>query len=513
MIRRQAPLPIVLLAWAVFIAAVAWPTIALIARCFDQGRAPTDGYVPSGRQLGLLWRSLWMSGVATGLCLLLSLPTALAVGRKSRSAYRDLSAGLLLAVLLCPPMVYAFGWARILPATFSGEWRCILVWVLWAWPIPAAVIGAGWARLGRAPYESAVLDAGAVKAILHVVVPSLLPHGALAGLLVFALLFSDYGVPHACGLIVFTTELLGWADSSSVVLDTAWPAVLPALITGIALAAVALLWRRCAVDTGEEGAGDAPDRGSDVLVLVTIALVLVSWLLPIGTLVYKLGAVQPMIEAFRTYGKDLAWSLGTAFAAGLVAVGMGIGIAASRSYDRLPGATRGAAPPLAGLGWAVVFGALPGALIGVALVAAYNHEASAWVYDRWLIVVVSYVSRFGWIGLAVGFMLTRGTGSELADQARTDGASEWHVWTRLILPMQWPLLACAVSVVAALSVADVTASSIVRVPAFSPIAHVIIEKFHRFEDGMLISLSLWLIAAGLPAVGFLMVTLKRWSRR
>jgi hypothetical protein len=55
------------------------------------------------------------------------------------------------------------------------------------------------------------------------------------------------------------------------------------------------------------------------------------------------------------------------------------------------------------------------------------------------------------------------------------------------------------------------ASSPVRVPGFSPIAQVIIEKFHRFEDGMLISLSFWLVAAALPGVVLLIVALRRWD--
>ncbi|MCH8243344.1 MAG: hypothetical protein IH897_12155 [Planctomycetes bacterium] len=60
-----------------------------------------------------------------------------------------------------------------------------------------------------------------------------------------------------------------------------------------------------------------------------------------------------------------------------------------------------------------------------------------------------------------------------------------------------------------MSIADVATSSLVRVPSFSPIALILIEKFHRFEDGMLISLSVWLVGATLPATILLMLALRR----
>ena len=63
-----------------------------------------------------------------------------------------------------------------------------------------------------------------------------------------------------------------------------------------------------------------------------------------------------------------------------------------------------------------------------------------------------------------------------------------------------------------LSIAEVPTSSLLRVPGPAPIAHIIIEKFHRFEYGMLISLSLWLVFASLVAVGLLGHALSRWNR-
>ena len=199
--------------WMVFLSAMALPAVGLIARCIAQGQPPEGGFTISTRQLGLFWRSVWLSGVATCLALVLSIPGAYVIGRLPRHVLHrwrglPLWSALLLAVLLCPPMVYSFGWDRLLPAGFPPELRCIGVWALWAWPIPALLIGGGWSRVGRRAHEAAVLVTSPPEAFLRVVVPLLLRYVGLSGLILFALFFSDYVVPHACGLLVYSTELL-----------------------------------------------------------------------------------------------------------------------------------------------------------------------------------------------------------------------------------------------------------------------------------------------------------------
>jgi len=180
---------------------------------------------------------------------------------------------------------------------------------------------------------------------------------------------------------------------------------------------------------------------------------------------------------------------------------MGVGLSASHRLCML------------GLVWAVALGALPGALLGESLIAAYNNGVTWWIYDNWPIVGLCYVSRFGWIGVLTGCLVVRQSSPELIDQARTDGATEASILGHIRIPMSWPALLCGAGVAAAMSVADVAASSLVRVPGFTPIAHVIIEKFHRFEDGMLISLSLLLVAATIPPALLLMFALMRSRTR
>ncbi len=500
MTARPASTVLLTAAWGVFALAVAWPTVALLGTTVAHLDIPEGGFTITSRQFGLLWRSTWLAGVTVPLCVLVSLPGAYMVGRVRIVARRPMIAALLAAPLLCPPMVYAFGWERLLPGTFSPHARCVGVWALWAWPIPAMLIGSAWSRVGIGAYEAALLVSSPAVAFVRVVVPLLARHVGLSAVILFTMFFGDYGVPHACGLLVYPTELLGWAASSTRTIDTVWPSIPPVAVTCIALTTVFVAWRLCSTAQEDGRAVQAPHAAARPLVVIALGCFVVSWLPPIAALVFKLDSPAVLADAFTTYGRDLAWSVGVAGTSGLVAVAMGLGVVVTPRAAMIA------------LVWAVVFGAMPGALIGKSLVAAYNHGALGFVYDHWPIVALGYVSRFGWIGIITAMLVTRAWHTDLVAQAQTDGAGVMAILGRIHLPLRWPTLMCAAGIIAALSIAEVPTSSLVRVPGPAPIAHIIIEKFHRFEDGMLISLSLWLVFASLMAVGLLGHALSRWSR-
>ncbi len=501
--------------WTLFALVMVWPAVALAGRCIVDGEPPSGGFTFSSRQLGLLWRSVWLSAVATVLCLVVSLPCAYVVGRVGRLSHRPLLTAMMMVLLLCPPMVYALGWERLLPAAFNAHARCIGVWALWAWPIPAMLIGSGWSRVARGAHEAALLTTSPATAFFHVALPALLRYLGLSALIVFVLFLNDYGVPHACAVLVFSTELLGWAASSIRPIDTVWPSTLSVGVTALALLAMFALWRRCAADEDVGNITAVRHIRSRGLGAIAGGCFGVSWVLPMAALAVRISSPAVFTDAFRIYAADLAWSLGIGVLAGLVVVGMGLGLASGMDFGvggeigprrRKPVPRFFRRPALV---WAVAFGALPGALIGESLVAAYNYPLTWWVYDYWPIVALSYVARFGWIGLLLAALVIERSTPDLVDQAQTDGATGVSILGRIQIPMNWPVLLCGAGVAAAMSVADVATSSLVRVPSFSPIAHILIEKFHRFEDGMLISLSLWLVGAALPAALLLTVALRR----
>jgi len=471
---------------ALFVVAVAYPTGTLVWTCAGEHAAVGFSILWSPRLLGLLWRTLWMASAATFLSLLLSVPIVALSGRQLSPGLRLGSMALLGATLLCTPMVYAFGWQQILPQQMPPGLRCIWTWSLWAWPVHAIILSAGWRQRGVASLEAALLETSPLRAWRHTILHAMSPSIGLSVCVVSVLLFSEYSVPHTCGLAVYATELLSWASQSTRATDSLIPALWSLLITAMFLAIALRFWRRHCVSQ-EQLIRKNTSRASGMGWITAAAVVLLlSWPIPIGSLAMRLGSVAEFRDAVAVYGGDVGASLGIGILAGVGVVTIGVGMIGLRGTRHIA------------LCWSLLFGALPGALIGVALVHGYNHTLTGWMYDHWPILVVAYTARFGWIGLAAALIIKPKQADRLVEQAQIDGASGGQILRYLIIPMRTSLLLGVVLVVAALSLGDVAASSLVRVPDFSPVAHIIIEKFHRFEDGMLISLSLIIAAISLP---------------
>ncbi|MFH0982523.1 MAG: hypothetical protein V2A79_13440 [Planctomycetota bacterium] len=481
---------------AVFLLALVLPTVALSARCIRDGEPPTGGFAISARQWALLGKTVGLAALGTAAALVVSIPAAYVVGRLGRLSSRPVLSALLVAPLLFPPMVYVFGWQRLLPNSFPAGIQCIGVWALWAYPIPALLIGTGGSRFGRGAYEAALLEASPAAAFRHAVLPLLRPHISAAAAILFLILVGEYSVPHACSVLVYATELLGWSEESPRAIDTLWRTLPLSAVLLAALAAAWWSWRRSVA--AEDSVEGSPVRGtSGVLTLLAAACFTCATLVPLASLGIKLTSLHAMQEAIGTYSRELLESLVVTGSSGALVVGMGVGVAAVRPLRR------------AILLWTVVFGVMPGALVGVAIVSAY--QTFPMVYDHWPIVVLGYVARFGWIGVLVMATARRAAPEELVWQARIDGADETSVIVRVQAALSWPTLLFGAALAAALALSELPTSTLVRVPSLGLIAHILIEKFHRFEDDMLISLSLWLVLAAVPAAVLLVTVLRRQS--
>lgn len=482
------------LGWALFVIAIGWPLAALIATCVAADSAPQYGSIFGARQGELLGRTLFICASGTALAVALAIAPSLAIGGAVTRGGRTFWYALLLAALLCPPTVYAFGWLRLLPNGTNPTLACIVVWSLWMWPVPAAIIGSVWSRFGRAQYELALIDTTPFSATVHIIIPSMVRVLLLAALVVFLHLLNGYGVPHAFGLQVYATELLATAQSARSAIDAVVPALAPTAVSIVAVAGVLFCWRK-----GQSGSDDLPLIPSwhTGAIVITMFLLCVGCLLPLARLATDLRSLDPFWETIRVYHADISWSLLVALLSGIVSTIMGATLGAMRLG-------RTVAIPVA-----IVVGMMPGAVIGQAMISAYNRPGLFWVYDHAPVLVIAYTARFAWIGILAGAYIARSSPRELVDSACVDGASATQIWWRVTLPMRWPMLAGVCLIVTALALGDVSASSMVRVPAFTPMAHLIIEKFHRFEDEVLISLCLILVTAALAAAALIVVLMRR----
>lgn len=487
---------------ALFMVAVVWPTIALI-RGLVESPLPSPAYLQHIRPWALLGRTLLLAGGAAALSLLFSLPGAFAIGRIGRVRRAPILGVILLLPLLCPPMVYAFGWQSVLDIRAIGteyvgaSWHCILVWASWSWPIPAMLIGSGWSRKGRSAYEAALLVASPASAFLRGALPVLARYLVVAVVALFALFAGEYSVPHACGLVVYATELLGWASSSNSIGDVVLPAV--PMVGTIFFLLVFVAW----VGRDFQSDRDSPDepgvdaRSSRGLFALVATVTLITAVVPIGSLAGKMDSWAVLGQALDTYYVELLQSLAVALATGIGVVLLGCAVVTHRPLR------------VAGMILTLLYGMLPGALIGEVVVLAYRDIPI--VYYEWPLVVIGLTARFAWLGVMVAWLAWSAGARELSDQARVDGASEPMVATRIRLAAHIPALAAGGVVVAVLALAEIATASLVRVPSVGLISLILIEKFHRLEDGMLAALSLWLVIPALAAAVLAGILLHPWS--
>lgn len=483
------------LASLVILVAAVLPLGALVYQGVSGVRSPVDGTAAFSPSWPLLWRSTGLAAGAAFLTILASIPGAIGFATSDGRRDRVFPVFMGAIVLLTPSMVLAFAWQGLAPVTVPGWLMTTAIWTLWAWPIPAAIIGASW-RSGVRPFlDAARMDAARVPTAIRIALPLLARSVATSALILFLIFFSDYGVPHAFGITVLATDVLASAEASSSVhgpLLTSLPGIAVAFSV---LAAVVIRFGSGQRTLSPDSSANAtkPDRSHRWPFVV---LFFVSWLLPMFALTTRVGSVGAFSEALRTYGPDLTASLAIAAAAGLLLALSALGLALS-----------GGRASRAGIILLFATGVLPAALLCGGILAAYNHAALSALIDHWPATGLAHVSRFGWVCGLIALLMSRRGGDDLMDQARCDGASDTTAFLRVALPRHRRLLIAGGAIVAALAVGDAAGTSLLRSPDFSPICLVIIEKFHRFEDAMLTSLSLCL-----AAVGALAATALAWAR-
>ena len=134
------------------------------------------------------------------------------------------------------------------------------------------------------------------------------------------------------------------------------------------------------------------------------------------------------------------------------------------------------------------------------------------IYDHWPIVVLAYAGRYGWIGVAVGWFSRHASADEMEAMARVDGAGSPEVFWSLRLGTGWPALLAAWLVATGMSLTDLATAPQVAPPQFGLLSVILVEKFHRFEEQMLVCISLTMLALPIVAAMFMGLLARRVVR-
>jgi ABC-type Fe3+ transport system permease subunit/DNA-binding beta-propeller fold protein YncE len=456
----------------------------------------------------LLKNSLLVGGAVTLLAVSSGFLAALWAAALSRRWQSGLLTASVLALAL-PPFLVTNCWLHFLGA--NGAWRPFIpfnifslggtIWILTllTWPLTLVLVRSAWYRLQPADLESEPALRGR-HLVRHLLLPA--ARGALwqAALLTFVLAIGNFAVPAILQTRVLPAEAwvrFNTAFDTSGALRLSMPLVIAAAGLLLWLGRTEVQWPRF------QGAATASlfrrRLGRAWLYacgLFTTALSLLS-LLPLFQIASVKRTWTELPGALAAGGRQLwnSFFFAAAAATAIIAVGLaagarGLGSRAGRTFaQRLASA----------LLWLPFF--VPGVVIGIALITAFNRPFSAWLYQSAGIVILAFGIRYLGLGWNSTGHALRTLDSDLTDAARLDGATAWQLIRRVHWPEIAPQIAAAWYIIFLLCLWDVESMILVYPPGGETLALRVFNLLHYGDNAQVNALCLTLLAlAAAPMV-------------
>lgn len=509
---------------------IALPVARLAGVALESGVATLVATALSPPVLSAIVASAWTSAAVAVLAVVLGTAAALVTERLGVPGAQWLRLGIL-AALLVPPFVNAYGWARAFgPRGLLDRWLglqvpglygplgIVLVLTVAATPLVWLIVAGALASRVEPDAERAARASGAGPwdVLRSVTLPLLRPALLSASVVVFVFAVNAFGVPSVlgtpAGFATITTRLYqDFALSASpVAFVRAITLALTLVVLAVAVvgAADALLAGRSASRTGAAAGSAGRGRGRWLVTLVMGGLLVLFVGVPLVALVlqaltkaaglapvpanWTLANFQAALDARFRDGLVNSLLLATA-AATVVSIIGSLGAVATRGRAR-------------GLGTVVALGfAVPGSALAVAMLLAFGGP----LRDTLLLILVAYVAKF-W---ALGHRQLAGSlerlPPELLRAARASGAGPWDAVGSVAAPLLRPSLVAAWLVVFVFALHELTMSSLLYGSHTATLA-VVVLNVQQLGDPT-VTAALAVLLTGL--VGLAAIPLALWTQR
>lgn len=421
--RWQEP-AIVGAAGAVLVCAVLPPLLQVGRELLGSGSSL--GLLASGRLWWLLARSLGLSAAVTLLALTVGVPLGVLFSRATFPLRKFLFA-VHVAVVFLPPFLPALGWFHLfgregwLGGAFStrilfSELGVVLVLASCFTPIVTALTAIGVSGVDASLEEAARIVGGPWRVAARVLVPCAAPAIALGGIVVFALAFSELGVPMFLRVDVYPAVVFSRLGGMDFAPGEAAVFVLPLVVV-----ALGLLWlerrfagRRAIAVLGSRARAQEALFGPRPQFFVLAALAAVTSVLPLAVLAVHAGAQGSIGEVMRWTG-DAPWNgLRASAVAAVVMTAIALVLGRALARGRRVSAWFDGLATLAFI--------LPSSILGVGIVGAWNRPATNWLYASFAILVIGFVARYSAVATRTFAAAVAQVPPSLEDAARTVGA-------------------------------------------------------------------------------------------
>lgn len=422
-LRREEPLVVAAAATILAIAIV--PPLLAVGRELASAQGALS-LLGAGRLWWLFLRSVAMGAAITGLALVVGVPLGVLFARATFPLRRLLFAAHV-AVLFLPPFLPALGWFHLFgrEGLVGGELSTrllfsdlgvVLVLAGCFTPVVTALTALGVSGVDASLEEAARIAAGPWRAAALVLVPCASPVIALAAIVVFSLAFSELGVPMFLRVDVYPAVVFSRLGGMDFAPGEAAVFVLPLVLVAVALLGLErrLAGRRAIAALGSRRAAREPLFAGRPWIAVIAALAAVISLAPL--VVLGLHAVtRGGVSRVGQWLGEAPWN--GVRAASLAAVVMtAVALVLGHTLAR-----RGRAGGFID-GVATLAFILPSSILGVGIIAAWNHRATNWVYGSYAVLVVGFVARYSAVAMRTFAGAVSQVPVSLEEAARTVGA-------------------------------------------------------------------------------------------
>lgn len=431
--------PVLLLAGLLIV-----PLLALMAGWLKGLEENARASFAGGDTLLLIGKSLLLSSIAAALATGIGTACGFLL-YKFKFSFRSVYKLLLLLPLLLSPYIFAVAWKDGVhwllgnASVIYSEAGVILVHTLVFFPLAMLITGSALSQIHAGLEEAGLMTVSFRRMLIHIVLPLIRPAWIISFLLILIFSLGDFSVPAFFGVRTFITEIFTQFSAFY-----NYP---------LAIGQSVLLLMLCLLLMFGEARylSDAPFFSVDVkgsrtkqyavthrrnLIHIALWLFLFAALvLPVFILTYQSfsGEKLHFYRAWQLISPTIIQSVKQAFLGALLisTIGLWVAYMKERLGFKLPNALL------------LLTFIVPTTVFGIAAIGFYNQPATNFIYGTMLILLVSYVGRFGFIAARVIGNGLKQVPVSLEESAVLIGISPVKRWTNILLPMLLPSLFAA----------------------------------------------------------------------
>jgi iron(III) transport system permease protein len=474
--RRPRPPRVLVVTACLVVGLLLLPLVFLVVQARNAGWSEVNRLIFRHLTATLLWNTVRLSVVVTGLSAVIGTGAAWCVERTALPGRRVWAVLLVLPVAI-PDFVVGYAWISIAPAV-HGYLGAVVVMTLAVYPLVYLPV-AGALRGADPALEEAArsLGLGRLATFRRVTLRQVRP-ALLGGCLVVALaIMAEYGAFEVLRFQTFTTEIfaefrVGFDAPAASALSLVLVALCLVLLFGEGLATGRGRVARTGAQVARVADRHRLGRATVPVVAALLALVVLALGVPVGTIAYWLvqggSSTLPGVSIVAATWHTFSY----AFSAALLGTALALPVAllAVRHRGRATMALERST---------FIVQALPGLVIALTFVV-FSVRYAPWAYQTSALLVLAYAILFFPLALIAVRASVAQASPRLEEVARSQGLRGLSVLGRVTLPLVAPGLAAAFCLVFLSAVTELTAT-LVLVPTG---VHTLATGFWAFTSNV-----------------------------